>query len=71
LMDHPGRTQRLPEHIRRHRVYRRRLGDAARAGSISIPMLSGAFPAIDVVRLFAIVVVAICLVPAGSRVPSR
>ena len=68
-MDHPGRTQRLPEHIRRHRVYRRRLGwgDAARAGSISIPMLSGAFPAIDVVRLFAIVFVAICLVPAGGH----
>ena len=30
-------------------------------------MLSGAFPAIDVVRLFAIVFVAICLVPAGGH----
>ena len=28
-------------------------------------MLSGVFPAIDVVRLLAIVFVAICLVPAG------
>jgi hypothetical protein len=30
-------------------------------------MLSGAFPAIDVVRLFAIVFIAICLVPAGGH----
>jgi hypothetical protein len=30
-----------------------------------IPMLSGAFPAIDVVRLFAIVFVAIVQPPAG------
>jgi hypothetical protein len=30
-------------------------------------MLSGVFPAIDVVRLFAIVFVAICLVPAGAH----
>lgn len=30
-------------------------------------MLSGAFPAIDVVRLLAIVFVAICLVPAGAH----
>jgi hypothetical protein len=30
-------------------------------------MLSGVFPAISVVRLFAIVFVAICLVPTGAH----